>query len=645
MVRSYIIGIMPRQRRSPRDRTRTSHTFRPDRSVLERLSWLFPLLVAGITFIAFFPALRNGFVVWDDDKNFLNNPHYRGLGLTQLHWMWTTAALGHYVPLSWMTLGLDFEIWGMQPLGYHLTNILLHCANAVLVYYVCMRLIRYARLRKGDEWSLVVGSTFAALLFAVHPLRVESVVWVTERRDVLSMLFFLGSLLSYLRAARARTARRGAYWLSVVLFACALLSKATAMVLPAVLIVLEIYPLRKLGNALPSKDVTPKRIYLDLVPFVLLSGAGMILSTFALHRPAQLPHTGKIAVSAYSLCFYLLKTFVPIDLSPLYQMPLQVNPLASQYVASYLGVVALMLAALAAQRRFPAVPAAIFAFIAATLPMLGVVQNGPQITADRYTYFAAPALSILVGATMTLEGLAPRVLRIASTLAVIVLGYLTWQQSKVWHDTGSLWAQALLVDDKSSIAHSAWASHVSKQGRIAEALEHSQLAVALSPGDPEAHNALGVALARQGKVDEAIPHFQRALAIKPWLDEAENNWGVAVAQQNDLAGAIEHYRRAAALNPDNPEVHVNWGNALVRMSEPDEAIGHYQETLRIRPQDADAEHNWGVALARQNEYEEAIGHFRRALMTNPMHGDTREYLERATQLLQEQSAKTAPAKP
>src|SRR6059036_1939464 len=214
--------------------------------------WLVPVLVALVTFAAFLPALQNQFVNFDDDKNFLDNPHYRGLAWTHLRWMWTTHQ-GHYIPLTWMTLGLDYLLWGMNPFGYHLTSLLLHAANAVAFFFVVRRILKRALPGPSERGhALAVSAGFAALVFAIHPLRVESVAWATERRDVLSGLFYLVTILVYLQACGRAEPGRGWYWLSVALFACALLSKSMVVNLPVVLLLLDVYPLRRLGGSIGS---------------------------------------------------------------------------------------------------------------------------------------------------------------------------------------------------------------------------------------------------------------------------------------------------------------------------------------------------------------------------------------------------------
>src|SRR6266567_5997616 len=276
--------------------------------------WAIPAAVALATVAAFLPVLRNGFVVWDDARNFVENPHFRGLGLEQLRWMWTTFHMGHYVPLSWMTLGLDYELWGMNPTGYHLTSLLLHAANAVVVYFIARWVLEQTAAPQWGqtpfEWSLTPFAPFAlvaaiaALLFALHPLRVESVAWATERRDVLSGFFYFSSILAYLRSRGKDESKRG-YWIAVLLFVCALLSKATSMSLPAVLLILNVYPMRRIGGAAGWTSERARRVYLDIAPFGLLAAAIAALSIVALHPPTQLGIGAKLAVSAYSLAFYL----------------------------------------------------------------------------------------------------------------------------------------------------------------------------------------------------------------------------------------------------------------------------------------------------------------------------------------------------
>src|SRR2546428_1342790 len=305
-------------------------------------SWLVPVLIALVTFAAFLPTLNNQFVDWDDQRNFLDNHHYRGLGWTHLRWMWTTH-LGHYIPLTWMTLGLDYLLWGMNPVGYHLTNLLLHAANAVVFFFVVLRILTRALSSPSERGhALALSAGFASLVFAIHPLRVESVAWATERRDVLSGLFYLLTILMSLRAREREERGRGWYWLSVAVFVLALLSKSMVVNLPVVLVILDVYPLRRLGGAVGWWSAPARRVYVEKIPFVLLAAAASAIALMAqlshdtMVSVVQLSALGRLAVSVYGLSFYLWKTVAPVSLSPLYERSVG-HPWAAPFPLSYGG--------------------------------------------------------------------------------------------------------------------------------------------------------------------------------------------------------------------------------------------------------------------------------------------------------------------
>lgn len=593
--------------------------------------------VALVSLVAFLPALAADFVSWDDERNFLTNPHYRGLGLEQLRWMWSTTLLGHYVPLTWMTLGLDYLAWGMNPRGYHATNVVLHAVNAVLVFHLSRRILILSGFAAEDR-NTDLASAAAAMIFAVHPLRVESVAWITERRDMLSLLFMLLTVRSYLRWATE--GKRLAYAASVALFTCALLSKGTSVTTPAVLLILNVFPLGRLGGTAGWFGAAARRLYAEMIPFAIPAAGFVILSIVALKPPEQLPLAGKIAVTAYSLVFYLVKTLVPFGLSPLYSMPTTVIPTEQRFVIGYVLATGFVALVVFATRKRPGLAAGLIAFVAVSLPMLGLVQNGPQITADRYTYHSGPTLALLAGAAFIL--LARRysrtIVAIAAGAIVLTLASLTWRQTGVWTSSERLWARVLSIEPESPLGNSAWANILFRKNLVDEAIEFSRRAVRFAPQFAEGHNDLGVGFARTGNPEQAIERYRISLMLKPGFDEAENNWGVVLAQAGQLDSAVAHYRRALATNPDNPDAEVNWGNVLVREGKTEDAILHYRKALWIRPDHADAHHNWGVAVARDGRLAEAVTHFRNALAIDSSHTEAREYLARATELLRGQPA-------
>jgi len=568
-------------------------------------SWLVPVLIALVTFAAFLPTLQNQFVTWDDAKNFLENAHYRGLGWTHIRWMWTTH-LGHYIPLTWMTLGLDYLLWGMNPFGYHLTSLLLHAANAVVFFFVVHRILTLALPSPSERGhALAVAAGFAALVFAIHPLRVESVAWVTERRDVLSGLFYLSAILMYLRACERGARGRGWYWAAVGLFAGALLSKSMVVNLPFVLLILDVYPLRRLGGFVGWWSEPARRIYIEKIPFVLLAAAASAIAVMAqssVHAAAslaQLSVPGRLAVAAYGLGFYPRKMVVPVNLSPLYELPRTVDPMAPPFILSYALVLAIMAIVLALRRRVPGLPAAWVAYVVVLLPVLGFFQSGPQIAADRYTYLAGLGGAILAGAGLlscwrtsrTSKTGTPTTLPIAgvATCVVVGLGALTWNQAQVWHDSEKLWTHALARDPQSSIAENNLGVVRADQSKLAEAIEHYQRALQMRPDYADAYFNLGNALFQQGKLAEASDHYRQALAIKRDHARAHNNWGVVLARQGKLAEAGDHFQAALHIGPDNADAHTNLGNALFQQGKLAEASDHFRQALRLKPDHAAAQ--------------------------------------------------------
>jgi tetratricopeptide (TPR) repeat protein len=617
---------------NPAAQTRPQESARPPREPLTRtpvrvwVSWLVPLLIALVTVAAFLPTLQNGFVNWDDDKNLLDNPHYRGLGWPHLRWMWTTFHMGQYIPLTWMTLGLDYLLWGLQPLGYHLSSLLLHAANAVVFYFVALRILGRALPGPGapDRLRLALSAAFAALFFALHPLRVESVAWATERRDVLSGLFYLSTLLVYLRAHERGEHGPGWHWRAVGLFACALLSKSMAVNLPVVLLILDVYPLRRLGGPTGWWGAPARQVYLEKIPFILLAGAASALAFLALarvHNMAslnELTALGRLAISAYGLSFYLGKTVAPFDLSPLYALPIDVNPSAPPFLLSDGVVLAITALAWNLRRRVPGLPAAWLAYAVTLLPVLGVFQNGPQVAADRYTYLAGLGWAIWAGAGLV-SSWRPRAFLPPGLAAGVLLGLgvLSWTQARVWHDSQRLWTHALGIDPNSPVAENNLGEALARQGKPAAAIEHYRQALKARPDYADAHYNWGAALARQGRLAAAIEHYREALTIRPNYAEALNNWGNALTQQGRPAEAIEHYREALTIRPNYAEAFNNWGNALTQQGRPAEAIEHYRQALAVWPDFAEAHYNWGAALAQQGRPAEAIEHYRAALQITP----------------------------
>ncbi|HYV57253.1 MAG TPA: hypothetical protein VE911_06905, partial [Candidatus Nitrosopolaris sp.] len=455
-----------------------------------------PLALVLAVFAAFLPTLASEFVAWDDDLNFTENPYYRGLSPSHLRWMLTTLHGGHYQPLSWITLGLDYVVWSMNPVGYHLTNLVIHAANAVLCYHVIAALI--ARTSRAGDAGVRLAAAVGALFFAVHPLRVESVAWASERRDVLSGFFYLLAVLGYVRM---QDGARGRWFVvSLAAFLLSLLSKAWGITLPVVLLALDWYPLRRSLRG---------RVLLEKVPYALIAlGFGVL--AFRAQEPIEAMRTfaqhgviARVAQAAYGLCFYLGKTIVPRALSPLYLLELQLDPSRLRYVLAIAGVLGITGVLVVLRRRVPGLLTAWVCYAVIVSPVLGFVQTGPQIAADRYTYLACLPWAVVVAggvaalATARAEGRLPvgawYAALAASAVMLLVLGVLTFEQTRIWKDSRTLWEYVLRIDPTNYLAYTNRGYLRTMAGDVQGGLADYDTALAIHPGYALAYYDRGTA--------------------------------------------------------------------------------------------------------------------------------------------------------
>lgn len=606
---------------------------------------------------AFSSALQGGFQQWDDVALLVDNPAYRGLGWSNLQWMFTTNLMGHYMPLAWITYGLDHLLWGLNPHGYHLTSIALHAANATLVYLVAHRLFRivWPGASAGGVDGIRIGAALAGLVFGVHPLRVESVAWITERRDVLSGFFFLLTVLMYLRACEVESRGGGQwgkfYWAAVGTFVLALLSKSMAVTLPVVLLVLDVYPLRRLRpGARGWLTPGPWRVWQEKLPFLFVGALVGAVAFRALLGGAaatsweRLGLLERVAISAYSVAFYLRKTLVPLQLSPLYELSLPVHILDRRFLVSGVAVLLITLAALASRRRWPGFLAVWTCYVVMLLPVAGVFHNGHQIAADRYSYlpgvgWALLAGGVVVAASRRFELARPGRRALAALAGVLVvsataaLALTTWRQAKIWRDDETLWGHAVRLDPASSIAASNLGSTLRLRGKLAEAVEQSERALFLRPAHAEAHLNLGLARAAQGRPDEAERHFRQVLEIKPRSAPAHAGLGRLLDTQGRLDEALEQFHLALQINPRSASIHNDLGVALARSGRVAEALPEFLEAVRIDASLAHAQNNLGKALAQSGRLTEAADHFRAAIHFKPDFQEAQQNLDHALRLL------------
>src|SRR4029079_5372695 len=470
--------------------------------------WIGPIVILTVTLLSFGPILRNQFVDWDDYENLISNTHYRGLGWPQLSWMFTTFHMGPYQPLSWVTLGLDYLIWGMNPTGYHLTSLLFHAANAVFFYFISLRMLEivWPGTLSQTPWKLSASAAFAALFFSVHPLRVESVAWATERRDVVSGFFFLATVYCYLRAnTNLDSQSRGWFAAALTCYILSLLGKATAITLPIVLLILDIFPLRRLDGdprtwwITPSREILREKLLfvLPAIPFALIAFLGQ-QHVYAIKSLETFGFESRVVQALFAAGFYIWKTIIPVNLSPLYEIPPDFSfwdpvVLSGAALATGFSVTVFVF-----RRRWPAGLASWIYSLAMLGPVLGLVSTGPQLAADRYTYLSFLSWAVLPGAGLffitrsAVRAHTVLAAYVTATIIVMVFSVSTWRQTMVWRDTGTLWSHALKLNANSSIAHYNLARFLASHGEREKAMAHYRKGLNIRPHDAEAHNILGL---------------------------------------------------------------------------------------------------------------------------------------------------------
>ncbi len=563
--------------------------------------------VVALTVVAFLPALDGQFLNWDDEKNLVTNEGYRGLGWAQLRWMLTTTLMGHWIPLTWLTLAVNYVLGGMAPWGYHAGNLLLHAANAVVFYAVARRLLAAGAGLELTRDVVAWGAAAAAAVFAVHPLRVESVAWVTERRDVLSGLFFLLAVLGYLIALeRGRAGRLDGRWraVSLILFAAALSSKASTMMLPAALLLLDVYPLRRLGVGWAA-------LLREKAGYLVLAGVGAVVALVAVRQGATVTGYAAYGIGAravmtlYSLLFYPWKFLWPVDLSPMYELPARVEPLAWRFLLPMVAVPVITAALVALRRRWPGGLAAWVYSALLVLPVSGAVHAGYQLAHDRYSYLSGLGFALLVGGAVVwvMRAGARGVLRpwleglVLATVALLVLGLAagTWRQSRLWHDSETLWGWAASIDPacalcSNNLGQALILAHSTSPGFVRLAEGYFRFAISQRPQQPDAYHNLGAALAMQGRYDEAEAALEAYRKLSsPLSPEPPARLGLLHVDQGRYAAAIPFLRRALALDPRFPLVRHDLVLALRKRAAELEGLGQGQEAAALRREATDLE--------------------------------------------------------
>jgi len=511
------------------------------------------ILIVSVAIACYLPTLNNGFV-WDDDANFVENINYRGLSLSHLYWMFTTYHDANYHPLAWLTLGLDFVLWGMNPVGYHLTNIGLHVINSILFYFLITVFIRQATIVPiAGLVAVQIGAVFGALFFAVHPLRVETVAWISTRGDLLCGVFYILTIIAYVRMNEGKDAgvKRKWFLLALLFFMFSLLSRAWGITMPVVLLILDVYPLRRfdfINKSIPSY----KKLLLEKIPFILLALATGLLAFWA-KRASMFMVTGhgvieRFMQATYGLCFYLFKTLVPIKFSPFYLLSKTFNPMETKYVLSALSVLGITLSLTVMRRRWPWALTAWVCYAVIVSPLLGFAQSGFQIAADRYTYIACMPFGVLTGVGVFRLWTAWQGKRLFAAMTVtcmslLVLSVMSFRQTRIWHDNAKFLDYILKLDPGNYISYYDRGLLHDKQGDWVSAVKDYTNVIRLDHQHAKAYNDRGVLRKVQGDLEGAMEDFNSAIRLAPFSPEAYANRGMIHLAKNDLQRTFDDFTK------------------------------------------------------------------------------------------------------
>jgi protein O-mannosyl-transferase len=581
---------------------------------------LIGLVLAAAIEAVYAPVVGFGFVNWDDPWYVTGNSHVAGgLSWASATWAFTSGGDFYWHPLTWLSHMLDVSLFGLHAGGHHATSVLLHIANTLLLFAL---LLRSAGFR-------VWRSAFVAALFALHPLHVESVAWIAERKDVLSGLFWMLSLLVYLRYAGRPGWRR--YAVLVAAFACGLMSKPMVVTLPVVLLLLDVWPLRRwplpLSGKSASKIETPTRasLLVEKLPLLALSALAAV-ATFVIQGEAgalggleSLPIGTRVSTALVGYWGYLAKAIWPAGLAAFYPYPAQ-DPNGLLAAAAALGIAGAIAGSLKIVRTHPYVLVGLLWYLVTLLPVTGLFQSGDQLMADRFTYL--PLVGIFVIAAWGIPDLVgrwipSRALIAAGVAAAVACAVTASAQTQYWRNSEILWTHALAVTTGNHRAEAGLGEWLASEGRVDEAVPHFEEAVRLAPAGADYRHGLAMVLLRQGKVDEAARQLEEAIRLNPRQASARVSLGAILARQGRTREAIAHDTEALRVDPGLVQGHTNLGLALSQEGRLEEALRACTDAVRLDPAAADARQCQGVALARLGRPAEAVGAFEEAVRLNP----------------------------
>jgi tetratricopeptide (TPR) repeat protein len=541
--------------------------------------WICTAIVILI-WIVFGQTLGHDFVNYDDKTYVYGNSLVSsGLSLSNLSRAFVDIQTNNWHPLTLISHMIDCQIFDLKAGGHHFTNVLLHTIAALLLFV-------WLRNVSGRVWS----SAFVTALFAIHPLRVESVAWIAERKDVLSAVFFFLTLLAYVRYARERTP--GRYLSMSILFACGLMAKPMLVTTPAVLLLLDYWPLKRFTDLKSFWRMIVEKIPLFALS-IASSAVALALQVQAPSSVGQLPFAWRVENALVTSVTYIGQIFWPANLAVFYPHPDDRLPLW-QVVLAVAILIAITLCAYASRRTRPYLLVGWLWYLIMLAPVIGVIEVGLQGHADRYTYL--PHVGLYIAFTWLIVDLQwsrrKKILAAAAGIAVLAFSFVAWKQTKFWKNSETLWTHTLAVTKDNDVALTNFGTALRDRGQLDEALWYFQKALDVRSHSEHRHynfslalihDSIGDVLARKGRLDEAIPHLRQAVDLRPDFPDAHYNLGTALFQKGDLDGAIAEWRTTLSIHPNDAGAHTSLGNALVQKGHLSEAADHYEKALQADP--------------------------------------------------------------
>jgi protein O-mannosyl-transferase len=583
-----------------------------------RNTWLICLGLALAVLAGYGQVWRAEFISYDDPDYVTANPHVQGgLNWTGFIWALTTGHAGNWHPLTWISHMVDVQLYGMNPAGHHLTSVALHLANSILLFLLLQRMTK-------TMWP---GAMVAAL-FALHPMHVESVAWISERKDVLSTLFWILSIWAYLRhveESRAGNPKRKTFLiLSVLLFALGLMAKPMVVTLPFVLLLLDYWPLQR-------RQTPIARLFIEKAPYFILAAASCVITFSVQHQGgavvplAGLPLGSRLANMPVAYVRYVAKTFWPAHLAVIY-------PTLNWTVLDVAGATVLLLVlstlALWRVRAQPWLAVGWLWFLVTLAPVIGVVQVGTTSMADRYSYIPSIGLFIAVVWAVREWGacMGARALVILGALAAAICLVLTGRQAAFWKNTETLFLHAIQNTTDNVLAYNNLASCAEAKGQTNAAISYLETALRIKPGYVPAREKLGRWFMRQGRIDEALDQFQQAVDSDPKWPESRYNLGYALLAEGRTGEALDQFQAQVNLQPGEFKAQCNMGNVLLQNGLVGDAIAFLQKAIEIKPDDAGAHYSLGNAFYRKGRVAEAISQYEKAVDFSPNHVQARNNL-------------------